>query len=264
MLIAHLTDTHLRGKDKLIQTTIDPLPRLKAVLEHIRKCARQPDVVVVSGDLADRAEEEAYVEFAGLLEDFDVPCFVVPGNHDNRTQLREALPDCIPADGGFLHYVVDRFDVRLIGLDTMLLGSDCGELCADRLDWLNTKLEEATSKPTLIFMHHPPFMTFIDEMDGYGLDGSEAFAEVIARHSQVKLIICGHVHRSISAMIAHAPVIMGPAVAFDQVVGIGPDGECGLHPQSGPKYALHLWTGAGFVSHVITHDDSGRSVPYLE
>ena len=70
-----------------------------------------------------------------------------------------------------------------------------GELCADRLSWLDATLAAAPDVPTLILMHHPPFLTGIAHMDRIGLTGRDEFAAIAARHPQIQAILCGHVHR---------------------------------------------------------------------
>ena len=51
-------------------------------------------------------------------------------------------------------------------------------------------------------MHHPPFVVGLPAMDAMGLDGKEAFADVIRGHPQVERIVCGHVHRAITRRFA--------------------------------------------------------------
>ena len=95
-----------------------------------------------------------------------MPVYVVPGHHDRRDTLlarfesqgKHSMP-------GFMQYVVDDFPVRLISLDTHVPGTDTGELCAERLAWLEARLTEAPSKPTLLLLHHPSFDTGLRVLD---------------------------------------------------------------------------------------------------
>jgi len=73
--------------------------------------------------------------------------FMIPGNHDARDAMRAAFPEhrYLPADG-FLQYTVEGLPVRLIALDTLVEGKGHGELCDERLDWLEARLAEATGR----------------------------------------------------------------------------------------------------------------------
>src|SRR6185295_14939281 len=68
-------------------------------------------------------------------------------------------------------------------------------LCAERLAWLDARLGEGSQRPTVVFMHHPPFVTGLRAMDAMGLDGKAELGTVVARHPQVEGVLCGHVHR---------------------------------------------------------------------
>jgi len=54
---------------------------------------------------------------------------------------------------------------HLRGLDTLVPGQGGGRLGPARLAWLDARLAEAPARPTLVFMHHPPFKTGIERMD---------------------------------------------------------------------------------------------------
>jgi len=105
------------------------------------------------------------------LDRLPIPIYPVPGNHDGRDALHAAFPDhpYLP-ETGFLHWVVEKYPVRLIGLDPLVPGESRGELCADRLAWLEATLS-ASNRPTLIAMHHPSFETGIGHVDRIGLTG---------------------------------------------------------------------------------------------
>ena len=70
--LLHISDLHF-GKPFLPDVA-------EAVVEHSRSLA--PDVVVVSGDLTQRAREEQFRQAAEYLERFERPVVVTPGNHD--------------------------------------------------------------------------------------------------------------------------------------------------------------------------------------
>ncbi len=93
--------------------------------------------------------------------------------------------------------MVDASPLRFVFLDTLVPGQDGGELCDARLRWLADRLAEAPDRPTVIVMHHPPFLTGVANLDDMGLAGAEELARLLARFPQVERILCGHLHRSI-------------------------------------------------------------------
>ena len=121
-----------------------------------------------------------------------------------RDALRTVFSDLtyLFEGGPFINYLVEDFPLRLVALDSVVPGRGSGSLCEARLAWLDARLAEDTSRPTVIIMHHPPFETGIGHMDGVRLRNKEALAEVVARYSNVERILCGHVHRPIYVRFA--------------------------------------------------------------
>jgi 3',5'-cyclic-AMP phosphodiesterase len=255
MLIAQFTDLHLRPRGKAayrVSETNMFAERAFATLAALRPA---PDVVLITGDLTDCGLPEEYDILRALLARLSMPVFVVPGNHDRRENMRAALAGHMPNcdDPEYLHYVVDDFPVRLIGLDTILPGKSAGALCGPRLAFLDSALAAAPEKPTLVFMHHPPFITGVDHMDALRLgEGAEAFAEILGRHAQVQNVLCGHVHRKIVTRVGHAICSAAPSVghqvAFDFLNGAA--GGLVFEP---PAFDLHwrLDEANGIVSHTV-------------
>jgi 3',5'-cyclic AMP phosphodiesterase CpdA len=150
-------------------------------VEHLNRLDPRPDVVLITGDLVDTGKLEEYVLFRRLIASFAMPVYVIPGNHDEREAMRQALSDhyYLPKSGEFLHYVIDDYAIRLIGLDTTMPDQPRGELCVRRLTWLDERLSEASERPTVLFMHHPPFLTGIRHMDRQNCRNGDALGAII-------------------------------------------------------------------------------------
>ena len=165
--------------------------------------------------------------------------------------------------GGFVQYAVDDLPVRLVMLDTVRSGAGYGELCPQRLDWLDRTLAERPNQPTLIGMHHPAFQCGIAHMDGIALREPEAFVAVIARHRQVQRIVCGHHHRPVVAQVAQAIASIAPSVAHQVQHDLSIDGPAAfvMEPSA---FDLHLWDQrSGFVSHTVLVDSFPGPFPFL-
>ena len=198
MIIAQISDFHVDLRVRTPTGTVDTRERLQQAVTRVNALQPAPDVVLVTGDLVNDGTPEQYALVKDSLSQLTAPCYVIPGNHDDRQNMRGAFADQDYFDESedFLHYVVDGYPVRLVALDTLVPGQDRGELCEHRLAWLEARLAEATDKPTLIFMHHPPFATGMPAFDLIRVQGAQAMATLIARHSQIEAVICGHVHPS--------------------------------------------------------------------
>jgi Icc protein len=251
MIIAQITDLHIRPEGVLAYDRVATNAMLEAAVRHLNAAAPRPDVVIATGDLCDRGLPEEYARLRAILEGFAMPVFLVPGNHDDRAAFRDAFLDhgYLPAEGEFLHYVIDEYPVRLIGLDTVVPGEPRGQLCAERLDWLADALDAAPERPTVLFMHHPPFNTGVRHMDEIGLEGADALAQIVAHCPQVERILCGHLHRPIQMRWAGTLVSTAPSTAHQVVLDLRPDAPAVFNLEP-PACQFHVWdAGQGIVSH---------------
>ena len=263
MIIAQITDFHIKARGELAYRVVDTAACLAAAVRRIAALDPQPDLVVATGDLTDFGRPDEYELLRELLTPLDRPVYVIPGNHDEREAMRLAFADrgFLPASG-FLHYAIEHYPVRLVALDTVIPGEGGGRLCAERLAWLDRCLAAAPDRPTAIIMHHPPFRTGIAHMDRIGLDGADAFAAVLARHPQVERVWCGHLHRAIQARIGpHAIASTAPGTAHQVALDLHPNGASAFTMEP-PGYQLHLWTEAGFVSHTGSIGDFAGPFPF--
>ena len=134
------------------------------------------------------------------LQALEMPYFLLPGNHDDRAGLRAAFPDhaYLQGESPFIQYSVDTYPLRLLALDTVVPMKSHGELCGERLAWLEQQLAQQPGRPTLVLMHHPPFLTGIEHMDAIGLlAGAPELERIVSRHPNVERVLCGHLHRTI-------------------------------------------------------------------
>ncbi len=251
MLIAQITDLHIMLPGQLLQRRVDTGNYLRKAVAKLQALDPAPDLLLISGDLVESGSPEEYQYLRSLLAPLSFPYFVIPGNHDEREALRAAFSDhaCLPKIG-FLNYVIDDYTVRIIGLDTVIAGKTEGELCAERLAWLNEKLPQAPQKPTLIFMHHPPFTTGIAHMDQWGFRNPDDFAAVVRTHQQIERIVCGHVHRPIQARFAGTLAVTCPSTAHQIDFDLNPAAPVAFIMEP-PGLMLHIWNGQSMATHTI-------------
>ncbi len=182
----------------------DPERRLRAGLAHMQAVISDADLVVICGDLTHHGDEASYRRLKPVIDGLDLPVLLMLGNHDDRGAFCGVFTDA-PVDGdGFVQRVVALGEWRLIALDTLTVRREgeefthAGELCARRLAWLDAQLSAAGDSPCIVAMHHPAHDTGFAAMDSIKLREGEAFYDLIARHGNVRHIIAGHIHRTIS------------------------------------------------------------------
>jgi len=251
VVIAQITDMHIRPEGVLAYGRVDTAPYLARAVQHLLGLKPRPDVVLATGDLVDAGRAVEYDRLRALLAPLPMPVYLIPGNHDDRDALVTAFADhrYLPRGGRFIQYVVEDYPVRLVALDTLVPGEVGGLLCEERLGWLAARLAEAPDRPTVIFMHHPPFETGIVHMDSYGLASSREFAEIVRRHPQVERVLCGHLHRPIQARVGGTVGSTAPSTAHQVVLDLEDDNPL-MFAMEPPACQLHIWRpGAGLVSH---------------
>ena len=263
MLIAQISDTHVCPEGTRLYGRIDTNAGLARAIETVNRLRPRPDLVLMTGDLAESGQPAQYAMLRKLLSRLEMPIFVLPGNHDSREGLRAAFSDhgYLSGAGEFLHYAADLGPIRLIALDTQVPGADGGALCAERLAWLESELTRSQERPTLIAMHHPPVPIGVDWLDRSNCANAEGLAAIVARHPQVERILCGHVHRAVQIRFAGTVVATAPSTAYQVALELGHDGEPHLIEEP-PGFLLHRWHGGALTSHVVPVGAFGAPQPY--
>ncbi|MBU1002900.1 MAG: phosphodiesterase [Proteobacteria bacterium] len=254
MLIAQLSDFHVTASGTAYGRA-ETTQALERAVAHVKALVPAADAVVVTGDVADAGQPEAYAEAARILGGLDVPLWIVPGNHDQRERLREAFPDheymAAGPVGDSLCFVEDRFALRLVGLDTLLPGRHGGGLDKRELLWLEAVLGDG--KPSVIFMHHPPFPVGIGNMDAEAFVMADELEAVISRAPNVLRICCGHMHRPVMRSFGGTMVCIAPSVAMQLALDLTLEApsQFMLEPAG---LALHLYEPlAGRPPELVTH-----------
>jgi 3',5'-cyclic AMP phosphodiesterase CpdA len=244
-LLVQLSDPHIGAE----WADGDPVAGFTAAVEAVRTMPQAPDAVLVSGDLADNATDAEYEQVRALLTPLRMPLYVLPGNHDDRRALHRHFG--VPgAAGEPVQYSVDLGPLRLVVLDTTRPGEDPGALDGERLDWLEAELAAAPAVPTLLAMHHPPVHTGIPACDAVGLaaDDRRALGDVIEQHPQVRRLVAGHVHRTLTGELAGRTVLTVPSTYVQTRLNFGSlEAELVDEPAG---FAVHTVVDRQLISHI--------------
>jgi len=251
MLIAQVTDIHLGFQPD------DPAElnrkRFDDVITTLLAMEPRPDLLLATGDLSDQGTIVSYRTMKALCDALPFPVLPALGNHDNRENFCSVFTEVVRTDG-FVQYAVDAGPLRVIILDTLDEGHHNGSFDAGRAAWLDAQLF-ASSKPTIVVLHHPPIETgsgwMTEDLDAPWVKCLEA---VIKRHSHVIRLLTGHLHRAIVTSWAGTTLAVCPSTApqvaidFRELDPENPDGRDMIVAES-PGFALHYWTGRDLVTH---------------
>ena len=263
MLIAQISDLHVAPDDSYMRTFVDSNMLLARAVEYLNTMTPRPDVVLATGDLTDHGTADEYLMLGEILAALEVPLFLVPGNHDEPEVLRAVLGTPPYVTGPTFDYAVEDYPVRLVAVDSTTPGRHDGELDPAQLLALDARLREQPDRPTLLFMHHPPFETGIWWMDCIGLTGARDFEAIVRRNPQVRQIVAGHVHRPVATVWGSALVTTAPSTCHQTAVALHEDCPPRITTEP-PMLALHQWTGDGFVSHATVFHKEGDDLNIAE
>ena len=259
LLIAQITDIHL-GFDQGNPDEFNR-QRLDRTLRTLTEMQPRPDLLLVTGDLAEEGDD--HVSDERLREAFaplPFPVFMAMGNHDSREPFLRVFPEAGSADG-FIQYAVEEGPLRILVLDTLEEGRHGGGYCETRAAWLRARLEEAPERPTLIVLHHPPIETGLSWMtEDPDAGWVERLGAIVSAHSNIVAVIGGHLHRPVITRWAGTTLAVCPSTAPQVALDLEPidperpDGRPMIVADH-PYYALHLWNGRQLVTHFDTAQD---------
>ncbi len=215
---------------------------LERAIDHPADTRPCPDLVMVTGDLVDRGKPTEYARLRGLLARLPMPVYVLPGNHDNRDAMRAAFADTgyMPADG-FLHYTIEDRPLRLIALDTLILGQG-RRPAVRRAHRLDRRPPRRAARPADRAVHASPAVpprSRISTASPLRRAGARCRAQALRQCRAGDLR--PHPSRHPGPLRRHHRAMTTPSTAHQAILELRPDGpsEFELAP---PGFALHHWS----------------------
>ena len=190
--IAHISDLHFGRHDETIAE------RLLADLSEVR-----PDLVVVTGDLTQRARHRQFAAARAFLEKLARPVIVIPGNHD--VPLYDVIQRFVGRLARYRRYICDELQPFFADDEIALLGLNT----ARSATFSNGRISHAqaaaiksvfTTVPAdrlrILAIHHPLAVpTASGDLPPVGRAGMARKAIIEAG---VRLVLSGHYHQSFS------------------------------------------------------------------
>ena len=191
LLIAQVTDIHLFADEDQKLLGLPTIQSFQTVIERLQRLQPQPDVLLLTGDLSQDGTPASYELLQNLLSPLKMPTYWLPGNHDCVNAMQQVLNRApISPRKAF-----KRGGWNFILINSRVPGCVHGQLSSETLDWLEFRLKLMGDRPTVIALHHPPFRINSDWLDTSTLQNPQELFALLERHSQVKLVLFGHIHQ---------------------------------------------------------------------
>jgi 3',5'-cyclic AMP phosphodiesterase CpdA len=253
--IAHLSDIHFGANDEKI---------VAATEAWLQK--RRPDLIIISGDLTQRARKEQFQAASAYLNRLradGLKVLTIPGNHD------VPLYDVVRRFGApldrYKKYISNDLcpwfeddDVAVLGINTARsLTIKDGRINREQIALMHERFQKVEeSKTRILVTHHPLFSMPIGE-------GGE-LSEAVGRHGDaikgacaagVHIALAGHFHRtyaeSASKMVEKAGtalVVQAGTATSTRLRNAEPQSFNWLHVERRDEVALQViaWNGASF------------------
>jgi 3',5'-cyclic AMP phosphodiesterase CpdA len=188
--LVHLSDLHF---GKVDASLLDPLREL------VHRIA--PDVVVVSGDLTQRAKSEQFEEAKAWLDTLPGPQIIVPGNHD--ISLYNVFRRFLQPLTRYKRYITDDLDPIFVDEEIAVLGVNTarsltfkdGRVNKEQVATIKEQLSGLPSAITRIIVTHHPFDLPETDDDDDLVDRAPMAMKAFS-DCGVDLLLSGHMHTS--------------------------------------------------------------------
>lgn len=244
MKIIQITDTHLVKSGQTVHG-VDPEKHLRAAIDDIIAKHGDADLLVMTGDLCNFGEPEAYEILRDILAPLPSEVRLLLGNHDDRDNFIAAFPDH-PRDGkGYIQSCLDTDFGRLLFLDSHQRDVIGGIYDEDRMAFLSDALAQAGETPVTLFVHHPPMDCGIAHFNRIGMHDNGAMMRTLAAHEGgVRHIVFGHIHVPLAGTSAEGIAYSsGQACAHRFITDI--------------TSPVPFWTGGNPCYRIIMLDEKG-------
>ena len=205
--VLHLTDPHLFADSDSSLRGIVTHSSFCRVLAHIEQCAWPADLISVTGDLIQDDSRAAYDRFCELMRPLGLPVYCIPGNHDVRALMRDALR------ASPFHYCasIERHNWLIAGIDSCIAGEAGGCIVADEMRRLDHVLASTSAEHVLICLHHPPLPVGSSWLDQVGLRNGDELLRLLADNGKVRATIFGHVHQQFDQVHGDIRIVGTPS-----------------------------------------------------
>lgn len=204
--IAHLSDVHF---GKIAHPGV-----VDALVEDIN--SETFTLVVVSGDVTQRATREQFADARAMIDRFEAPVLVVPGNHDVRAWWHDPFDRVFRSARRFKKYIsgeetptFEASGLAAFGLNSAHgLTIKGGKIRERHLVEMRGFFAAADPDAFRVFvLHH--HLLHLEALGSHDIARGARHALEEVEAADVDLVLCGHLHRSHVAHVELAPKLAG-------------------------------------------------------
>ena len=209
--IVHLSDLHFgRVNYSVVESLIAKIYEIK------------PDLIVVSGDLTQRARSAQFKEARAFLDSLpDVPKIVVPGNHD--VPLYDVISRFAAPLEKYKKYITSDLrpfyvdeEIAVLGVNTARsLTIKGGRINEQQIDWIRERLCPMSESAIKIVVTHHPF-DLPEDFEERDLVGRARIAMKMLAECGADVFLAGHLHVSHISQTAQRYKIKGHSALIIQ------------------------------------------------
>ncbi len=250
--LVHISDLHFgREVPKVING-------LKDILGEI-----QPERVIISGDLTQRAKHEEFSNAAHFLKSLNIPFFIVPGNHDlsaHRLIERFAYPW-----RKWKKYICTELEPLYTNDKYMVIGANTARRMGWYLDWSRGRINQYQVNNTIshlqnadstqvrfLVAHHPFWLPAVYEFR-HLIGGRDKALSQLSQHG-LDIIMSGHVHMSYAEVVEGVIISHAGTTLSDRLI---PEQPNSFNRITGDRSHLIIelfeWNGEHFISRKQQH-----------
>jgi 3',5'-cyclic AMP phosphodiesterase CpdA len=188
--LVHLSDVHFGRVDEAVVTAI--VPTIHSL---------EPDVVVISGDLTQRAKPDEFRAARRFLDELPTPQIVVPGNHDVPLyNVFQRFGSPLAKYRRFISQDLEPFyaddEIAVAGINTARsMTFKDGRINEEQMQRLHDRLAPLDDRVTKIVVTHHPF-ELPEGFDEKHLVGRADRAMEVFLRAGADVLLAGHLHTS--------------------------------------------------------------------
>jgi Icc protein len=208
--IIQITDLHLNKSKDLLTNGINTYNSAKKVVDTIKNKEKDADCLVLSGDLSNDCSQESYNNLMILLQGFNLPIYLMSGNHDSPPLLKELSNT---HDVNFKNF--DSFgNWGLFMFNTKKENSSSGILDDTELLYFDEILKNNIYENIIVFLHHHPVLIGSPVMDTMVIENADLLLKRIKKSKKVKAVSWGHVHTEYYETIGSVELFSTPSTCY--------------------------------------------------